>query len=179
LQIFSGQQYVNADRHTFVAVAAGGHRAGGHVGCAPRRAGGLPRGAAQLARLREVLLRILERSLETAVDIMGCIANSDHLTRRIDLRLERRLERAVGVVTCRRSGSSAAHRLKDLADVLEVIRAVQLPENFADSPNPCVQEKHRDLWRAAQGSDPTGMSFLIVGRLAEASTREKQFSGRR
>jgi len=51
------------------------------------------------------------------------------------------------------SGMTAAHRLKDLADVLEVIRAVQLPEDFADNLNSYVREKYMDLWRAAQGSD--------------------------
>ena len=50
------------------------------------------------------------------------------------------------------SGMTAAHRLKDLADVLEVIRAVQLPESFADNLNPYVREKYLELWRAAQSA---------------------------
>jgi hypothetical protein len=51
------------------------------------------------------------------------------------------------------SGMTAAHRLKDLADVLEIIRAVELPEAFADQLNPYVREKYRELWRAAQTPD--------------------------
>ena len=50
------------------------------------------------------------------------------------------------------SGMTAVHRLKDLADVLEVIRAVQLPESFADNLNPYVREKYLELWRAAQSA---------------------------
>jgi hypothetical protein len=45
---------------------------------------------------------------------------------------------------------SAPHRLKDLADVLELIKAVQLPESTADALNPWVREKFRELWAAAQ-----------------------------
>lgn len=51
------------------------------------------------------------------------------------------------------SGMTAPHRLKDLADVLEIIRAINLPEGFADGLNPYVQEKYRELWWAAQTSD--------------------------
>jgi hypothetical protein len=50
-------------------------------------------------------------------------------------------------------GMTAAYRLKDLADILEIIRAVELPEAFADQLNPYVREKFRELWRAAQTPD--------------------------
>jgi hypothetical protein len=52
------------------------------------------------------------------------------------------------------SGMTAPHRLKDLADVIELIRAVRLPETLADSLNPYVRAKYLELWRAAQGTDP-------------------------
>jgi hypothetical protein len=52
------------------------------------------------------------------------------------------------------SGMTAPHRLKDLADVLEVIRALRLPVDFSAGLNPYVQEKYVELWRAAQGHDP-------------------------
>jgi hypothetical protein len=52
------------------------------------------------------------------------------------------------------SGMTAPHRLKDLADVLELIRAAKLPAEFAERLDPYVREKFRDLWRAAQGGDP-------------------------
>ena len=51
------------------------------------------------------------------------------------------------------SGMTAAHRLKDLADILEVIRAVQLPESFADNLNPYRPGRlSLELWRAAQSA---------------------------
>jgi hypothetical protein len=52
------------------------------------------------------------------------------------------------------SGITAPHRLKDLADVLEVIRVLKLPEDFSARLNPYVQEKYGELWRAAQVQDP-------------------------
>jgi hypothetical protein len=48
------------------------------------------------------------------------------------------------------SGMTAPHRLKDLADVLEVIRALGLPAGFAEELDPFVRDKYRELWRAAQ-----------------------------
>jgi hypothetical protein len=50
------------------------------------------------------------------------------------------------------SGISAPHRLKDLADVLELVRAAGLPEDLADSLDGSVREKYRELWNAAQGA---------------------------
>jgi hypothetical protein len=52
------------------------------------------------------------------------------------------------------SGISAPHRLRDLADVLELIRAAALPIALADELNPFVREKYLELWRAAQTPDP-------------------------
>jgi hypothetical protein len=51
------------------------------------------------------------------------------------------------------SGMTAPHRLRDLADVIELIRRNALDEGFAASLDPYVQEKYRELWRAAQGTD--------------------------
>lgn len=48
------------------------------------------------------------------------------------------------------SGLSAPHRLKDLADVLEVIRILNLPAELADELDPSVQAKYRELWQAAR-----------------------------
>ena len=48
------------------------------------------------------------------------------------------------------SGISAPHRLKDLADVLETIRALKLKAELVEELNPYVQEKYRELWQAAQ-----------------------------
>lgn len=52
------------------------------------------------------------------------------------------------------SGMTAPHRLKDLADVLELVRAAQLPAELAADLNPYVREKYLELWRAAQVQDP-------------------------
>ena len=51
------------------------------------------------------------------------------------------------------SGMSAPHRLKDLADVLELVRAAALPEALADALDPSVRDKYRELWSAAQVRD--------------------------
>jgi len=51
------------------------------------------------------------------------------------------------------SGMTAPHRLRDLADVIELIRANALAEKLADSLHPYVREKYLELWRAAQVND--------------------------
>jgi hypothetical protein len=50
------------------------------------------------------------------------------------------------------SGMSAPHRLKDLADVLELVRAAALGEDLGDQLDASVREKYRELWKAAQGA---------------------------
>jgi hypothetical protein len=51
------------------------------------------------------------------------------------------------------SGLSAPHRLKDLADVLELIRATGLTEAFSTRLDPSVRAKYTELWAAAQTRD--------------------------
>jgi hypothetical protein len=51
------------------------------------------------------------------------------------------------------SGLSAPHRLKDLADVLELVRQLSLPSDLAASLDPYVREKYQELWQAAQTAD--------------------------
>jgi len=51
------------------------------------------------------------------------------------------------------SGMSAPHRLKDLADVLELIRAATLPPTLAASLDASVRDKYLELWTAAQTRD--------------------------
>jgi hypothetical protein len=48
------------------------------------------------------------------------------------------------------SGISAPHRLKDLADVLELIRQLSLPRQMAESLDASVRAKYEELWQAAQ-----------------------------
>jgi hypothetical protein len=52
------------------------------------------------------------------------------------------------------SGMTAPHRLKDLADVLELVRVLKLPQEFAGELNPYVRAKFLELWQAAQTNDP-------------------------
>jgi hypothetical protein len=52
------------------------------------------------------------------------------------------------------SGLSAPHRLKDLADVLEVVRALALPRETGQQVDPSVRDKFDELWLAAQAVDP-------------------------
>jgi hypothetical protein len=51
------------------------------------------------------------------------------------------------------SGISAPHRLKDLADVLELIRALKLPRGMGQSLDASVSEKFEELWQAAQAPE--------------------------
>lgn len=48
------------------------------------------------------------------------------------------------------SGLSAPDRLKDLADVQELIRLKTLDEKFAENLDPTVREKFIELWRAVK-----------------------------
>ena len=48
------------------------------------------------------------------------------------------------------SGISAPSRLKDLADVLELVRAIGIQRSMADELDPYVREKFLELWDAAQ-----------------------------
>jgi len=51
------------------------------------------------------------------------------------------------------SGISAPHRLRDLANVLELIRCARLRRELAEALDPSVREKYFELWQAAQVSD--------------------------
>ncbi|HUG52710.1 MAG TPA: hypothetical protein VMR21_03890 [Vicinamibacteria bacterium] len=52
------------------------------------------------------------------------------------------------------SGISAPHRLKDLADVLELVRHLALPAELAESLDASVRGKYQELWQAAQTPEP-------------------------
>ena len=51
------------------------------------------------------------------------------------------------------SGISAPHRLRDLADVLELVRATNAPRTLVDELDPSVRDKFLELWDAAQTPD--------------------------
>jgi hypothetical protein len=50
------------------------------------------------------------------------------------------------------SGMTNPGRVKDLADVQEVIKLLHLPADFADQLDPYVRGKYRELWDAVQNS---------------------------
>jgi hypothetical protein len=50
------------------------------------------------------------------------------------------------------SGMTAPHRLRDLADVIELIRRAGLAEALGDDLDPFVADKYRELWHAAQAA---------------------------
>lgn len=52
------------------------------------------------------------------------------------------------------SGMSAPHRLRDLADVQDLIATLNLPIEFAETLNPSVRETFRQLWNSAQIDAP-------------------------
>jgi hypothetical protein len=49
------------------------------------------------------------------------------------------------------SGMTAPGRLKDLADVQELIRILRLPADFSEQLQPFVREKFGELWQSVQG----------------------------
>jgi hypothetical protein len=52
------------------------------------------------------------------------------------------------------SGLSAPHRLRDLADVQDLIVAAKLPRDLADSLDPSVRDEYLRLWAIAQTIPP-------------------------
>ena len=50
------------------------------------------------------------------------------------------------------SGMTGLGRLKDLADVQEVIKMLGLPEMLADQLNPYVRERYGELWQGAEAA---------------------------
>lgn len=55
------------------------------------------------------------------------------------------------------SGMSAAHRLRDLADVQDLVITLKLPVEFAETLDASVRETFRQLWHSAQ-SEASGDS---------------------
>jgi hypothetical protein len=51
------------------------------------------------------------------------------------------------------SGISASHRLRDLADIQDLIRSASLPKDLASELDPYVRDKYLELWENAQHRD--------------------------
>ncbi len=65
--------------------------------------------------------------------------------------------RVVGLKTrveLKLASGTVAHRLKDLADVQELIRALNLPEEMADELDESVRQRFRELWASARSAPP-------------------------
>ena len=52
------------------------------------------------------------------------------------------------------SGLSAPHRLKDLADVQELIARLKLPLDLAENLDTSVRDEYRRLWQNVQSITP-------------------------
>ncbi|MBM4005028.1 MAG: hypothetical protein FJ295_17365 [Planctomycetes bacterium] len=50
-------------------------------------------------------------------------------------------------------GMTAAHRLQDLADAIQLIRVNSLPQDYSGQLNAFVREKFNELWQSAQISE--------------------------
>ena len=50
------------------------------------------------------------------------------------------------------SGMTASHRLRDLADVQDLITTLGLPSDLSERLDPFVSDKYRELWQAAQSA---------------------------
>lgn len=66
------------------------------------------------------------------------------------------------------SGMTNAGRLKDLADVLELIKLLNLPAEFAEQLDPYVRDKFAELWKQAKKRYVA--LWRIKGLTAEAKT---------
>jgi len=55
------------------------------------------------------------------------------------------------------SGMTNVGRMKDLGDVTEMIKVLELPRDFAGKLNPFVQEKYKELW---DGVHPPTMRYV-------------------
>jgi hypothetical protein len=59
------------------------------------------------------------------------------------------------------SGMTSSERMKDLADVLELIKTLNLRLEFADALNPFVWEKYKQLW---QDAHPPAKRYVTLWR---------------
>ena len=59
------------------------------------------------------------------------------------------------------SGMNNVGRMKDLGDVTEMIKVLELPRDFAGKLNPFVQEKYKELW---DGVHPPATRYVALRR---------------
>ena len=68
------------------------------------------------------------------------------------------------------SGITSSERMKDLANVLELIKTLNLPVEFADALNPFVREKYKELW---QDAHPPAKPTLLFGETSGSPPMQK------
>jgi hypothetical protein len=59
------------------------------------------------------------------------------------------------------SGMTSPERLRDLADVMELIKALDLPKDFCEKLSPYVREKYAEIWQSAR---PAAKRYLLIWR---------------
>jgi hypothetical protein len=59
------------------------------------------------------------------------------------------------------SGMTSPERMRDLADVIELIKSLNLPQTFADGLNPFVQDRYKQLWADAH---PPAKRYVTLWR---------------
>jgi DNA-binding XRE family transcriptional regulator len=75
------------------------------------------------------------------------------------------------------SGMTNAGRLKDLSDVLELIKILNLPADFTDRLNPFVRTKYLELWN--QGKKRYEMLWRNKWLTSEAKTFDEMIESLR
>ena len=75
------------------------------------------------------------------------------------------------------SGMTSSERMRDLANVVELIKALDLPLDFAGKLNPFVQDKYKQLWEDAH---PPAKRYVALWRnkwlTAEARSLEEMIA---
>ena len=69
------------------------------------------------------------------------------------------------------------HRLKDLADVIELIKVLGLPADFGDQLNPYVRDKYAEIWAGPPGADARALTPAGAWFPGFASSSGPLFSG--
>jgi hypothetical protein len=71
------------------------------------------------------------------------------------------------------SGMTNPERMKDLSDVIEMIKVLGLPRDFAEKLHPFVQDRYLQLWGDANPPTKRYVTILAVERLATATKSPK------
>ena len=70
------------------------------------------------------------------------------------------------------SGMTSPDRMKDLTDVLELIKLTNLPDNYVEQLHPFVREKYSELWQIAH---PKSKRYMMIWRNKFLTIHTKSF----